>query len=36
MPGDAASLNSKKIFIDALNLLSYHPRNTGKEVIVNL
>ena len=33
MPGNAASLNSKKIFIDALNLLSYHPLNTGKEVI---
>ena len=26
----------QKIFIDALNLLSYHPRNTGKEVIENL
>jgi hypothetical protein len=30
---NAASLCSKKIVIDALNLLSYHPLNTGKEVI---
>jgi len=33
MPRNAASLDEKKIFIDALDLLSYHSLNTGKEVI---